>query len=100
MLIILNACTSCRERRNNTLSRKCAPRTRFSAAGEQGPEAEEASWADARAPRAPIEFRGCVRGARDGCLRLARLGEGRLPVFGSQYMLVGLLLGDKECKLT
>lgn len=79
----INAYTSCRERRNSTLSRKCAPRTRSSAAAaarEQGPAAEAAFSASARAPRAPTGFRGCVRGARGGCPRSVRRGGGRLPV--------------------
>ena len=77
----INAYTSCRERRNSTLSRKCAPRTRFSAVREQGPEVEEAFLVGAQAPRAPIEFRGCVRGARGGCPQSVRPGGGRLPVW-------------------
>lgn len=78
----INAYTSCRERRNSTLSRKCAPRTRSSAAAarEPGPAAEAAFSASARAPRAPTGFRECVRGARGGCPRSARRGGGRLPV--------------------
>jgi len=77
----INAYTSCRERRNSTLSRKCAPRTRFSpAARGQGPEAEAASWAGARALHAPIGFRGYVRGVLGECPRSVRPGGGRLPV--------------------
>ena len=88
----INAYTSCRERRNSTLSRKCAPRTRFSAAREQGPGAEAAFLASARAPRAPTEFRGCVRGARGGCPRSVRPGGGRLPVLGVSFVLLLELL--------
>ena len=78
----INAYTSCRERRNSTLSRKCAPRTRSSAAREPGPEAVATFSAGARALRAPTGFRGCVRGARGGCPRSVRRGGGRLPVVG------------------
>ena len=97
----INAYTSCRERRNSTLSRKCAPRTRSSAAAarEPGLEAEAAFSASARALRAPTGFRGCVRGARGGCPRSVRRGGGRLPVVGVSSFFLTLLEGF-QAKLT
>jgi hypothetical protein len=91
----LNACTSCRERRNSTLSHKCALRKRSSAAQEQepGPEAAAAVLAAARALRAPTGFRGCVRGARGGCLLSVLRGGGRLPVAGLAMLCSGLWSG-------
>lgn len=91
----INAYTSCRGRRNSTLSRKCAPRTRSSAAQEQGPEAEAASLADARVLRAPTGFRGCVRGARGGCPRSVRLGGGRLPVWWVSFVWLFLVVCEQ-----
>jgi hypothetical protein len=85
----LNACTSCRERRNSILSRRCALRTRSSVAAEQerGLEAAPAILAGARALRAPIGFRGYVRGVRGGCLRSARRGGGHLPGSGVSHIV-------------
>lgn len=90
--IKINAYTSCRARRNSTLSRRYALRKHSSAAQEQGPEAEAAFSASARAPRAPTGFRGCVRGARGGCPRSVRLGGGRLPVIGVSFSFFFLIL--------
>jgi hypothetical protein len=89
----LNAYTSCRERRNSTLSRRCALHKHSSAAQEPGPEAAAAVLAAAQALRAPTGFRGCVRGARGGCLRSARRGGGRLPVAGLAMLCSGLWSG-------
>lgn len=91
----INAYTSCRERRNSTLSRKCAPRTRSSAAAARGPgpAAEAAFSASARALRAPIGFHGCVRGAPGGCPRSVRRGGGRLPVGEISILLRFVLVG-------
>jgi hypothetical protein len=81
-MIIINACISFQRRRNSIPFRRCVPRKHSLVAGARvrEPEAAAASSAGARVVRAPTGSRGCARVVRDGCLRSAQPGGGRLPV--------------------